>query len=169
MPTGTAARARFLAPLAGLVLASSGCSAILVSAPPRPYDPARQPSTCDTVLAPAVADIFLAALATTGVAVSLATTEGGEAAGRAALYGVLDAAFIASAIHGISHRDPCVELKATIASCRSGDDASCRLLDPGHQPGRAPTAPLLCASDAGCGDGQRCVASSCQAKPPTAP
>ncbi len=169
MPNARAPFALLLAPLMGLVIATSGCSAILVRAPPRPYHPARRPATCDTLLAPVVIDLFFAALATTGVAISAATTKGGEAAGRVALYGALDVAFIASAIHGISHRDPCAELKVTVARCRSGDDASCRLLDPGHQPGQAPTAAILCASDAGCGDGQRCVASSCEAKPPTAP
>lgn len=168
MPNARAPFALLLAPLVGLVVATSGCSAIFVRAPPRPYDPARRPAKCATVLGPAVVDLVLAALATTGVAVSAATTTGGEAAGRIAFYGALDVAFLASALHGISNRDPCAELKVTLARCRSGDDASCRLLDP-DQPGRAATVPLLCANDAGCGDGQQCVAWSCEAKPPTGP
>lgn len=160
-----ARRGLILVPLIAVLLFTGGCSAITLKPPPRPYDPNRRPTTCITPPGPPLVDV-LVATALTALTVYSATSKDADVASRVAIFGVLDVAYILSAIYGLSSRDSCSELKATIGACRAGDEAACLLVDPAHQRGQPLAAPLLCVRDADCGGGQQCMASSCRATPP---
>ncbi len=164
-----ARRGLILVPLIAVLLFTGGCSAIMVRAPPRPYDPARRPEACGTSLGPPAVDVLFAWPTTVLLVNSVTKYQGKEALTGALLFGALDAVFILSAVHGFYNRNPCSELKATISACRDGDEAACLLVDPAHQRGEPLAAPILCVRDADCGGGQQCMASSCQATPPAEP
>jgi hypothetical protein len=166
-----AAARRSVALLLACPLGLGGCSFFLTRPPPERFvDPARPIApiaSCDSV-APPVADTLLALFLTT-VTVH-AAVEGKATGGAIIVAGAGVAGLAISALYGFEARRECTQVEVLNAQCMKGDRTACLALNPDFQAGQPAVAPLLCASDAACGPGQRCVGSACVAGPaPPAP
>jgi hypothetical protein len=153
-------------PLGALLVGStlaSGCSIILLKAPPETLIDPRQPVTsCSTAPLEPIIDAAIVAVSAVGVAEkSSSSMSSNDRASLAMRTIAVLAVYGGSSAYGFWTGSRCRDLQHLGQRCRQGDGASCHVLDPDFEPGRPRTVPLLCARDAHCAAGQRCLESAC--------